>query len=70
MKYSADDMVEIKIKEKGKTWEETPVSIKMSAIDASEVHSICQNIADTMGKQVRWNWGWSYQGHYLMPNSR
>ena len=68
MKYSVDDMVEIKVAEKGKMWEVTPVSIKMSARDASEVQSICQNIADTMDKQVRWNWSWSYQGHYLMPN--
>lgn len=70
MEYSKDDAVEIKIKEQGKAWEEISVSVRLSMRDNAEASTICQNIADTMGKEVRWNWVWSSQGHYHMSNSR
>ena len=68
MKYSKDDVVEIKIKEQGKTWEETPVSLALSLLSNDEASALCQNVADTIKKEVRWNWVWSYQGHYHLPH--
>ena len=70
MKNSKDDVVEIKIKEKGKPWEEIPVALSLTLTSNEEAIALCQNIADTIGKEVRWNWARSYQGHYQLVNSR
>ena len=67
MKYSKDDVVEIKIKEANTPWEEIPVALSLSSTNTAEVEALCQNIAETINKEVRWNWIWCTQGHYHLP---
>lgn len=67
MKNSKDDVVEIKVREPKRAWEETPVAVSLTLKTNEEASALCQNIADTIKKEVRWNWVWSYQGHYHLP---
>lgn len=64
MKYSK---VVIKIKEQGKTWEETPIAAAPKLLSDDEASALCQNVANSIKKEVRWNWIWSNQGHYHFP---
>lgn len=62
------EIVEFKIAEKGKTWEDTEVYFS-GVFDHNNTDEI-DNVANGILKfknayEVRWNWISSYQGHYV-----
>ena len=68
MAYSRDDVVEVRIGGGETPWEEIPASFTFVGLDSpDDITALCDNIARTMNRQVRWNWSWSYNGHYSIP---
>jgi len=52
LKYS---LIEIKVKEEGKSWQETPASMLITMANSAEADVLCQNIADIVNREVCWS---------------
>ncbi len=59
------EIIEIRIKDTENTWENTPVLTRAEVENTLDADKICNAIAKAIKKQVRWNYIWSSQGHYL-----
>ncbi len=59
------ETIEIKIKQKGFPWEDTEPVLTMVVKDAKQANKVCEGIAKAVKKEVRWNFDWSAQGHYI-----
>ena len=61
--------VEFRIKEDDKPWDATrPVAVESFGYsEAAEIRRYCQELANAHGREVRWNWKGSHQGHYISP---
>jgi len=61
------ELVEFKVKQAGVRWEDTPA---METSLCSSAHAACVRageLANEHRAEVRWNWAWSLQGHYVAP---
>jgi len=70
------DQIECKVgslREDGYRWEDIPIhkSVKIIAIDNKALINCADEEAKTLANQyqceVRWNYFWSNQGHYVQP---
>lgn len=61
------ETIEIKIKETGTRWEETPVLVKVIVESLGDAQKFGRGIANAYKTEVRWNIAWSNQGHYIFP---
>jgi hypothetical protein len=54
------------------TWEGSPVlctkKIRVSH-GAPEVHAFAQQLSNMIGKEVRWQFAWGANGHYVFPEN-
>ncbi|MEL7626952.1 MAG: hypothetical protein AAGU15_08855 [Anaerolineaceae bacterium] len=57
--------VKFKIRDNSRDWEEIPVLISMYFLTAKEANEFAKKIARAHNAEVRWNWSWSNQGHYV-----
>ena len=59
------DDVEFKVAEKNKSWEDTPVLMTLTLIHLNNISGVARILSKLYGAEVRWNWTWSEQGHYV-----
>jgi hypothetical protein len=57
--------VEFKVKEEGKSWEETQVLITLDLNSRAEIFDTAIRLYRVFEKKVRWNFEGLSQGHYV-----
>jgi hypothetical protein len=57
--------VEFKVKEEGKSWEETQVLITLDLNSRAEIFDTAIRLYRVFEKEVRWNFEGLSQGHYV-----
>lgn len=60
-----DNTVEFKIREPNKSWEDSKVRMTENMIDTHEANEFAMLLSMKHNAEVRWNWAWSSQGHYI-----
>jgi len=59
-------VIEFKISQKGKRWEDTPVDFTHDTT-AGAAQLIAKRLAEKHQAVIRWNYRGSPQGHYTLP---
>lgn len=62
------ETVEFKISKPNTRWEDTPVFGKLEVENSKRAAEIADNLSTMTGREVRWNWERSPQGHYVGRN--
>ena len=62
---TSDNTVEYKIREPNKSWEDSKVIMTENMINTHEANEFALLLAMQHNSEVRWNWAWSSQGHYI-----
>ena len=62
-------MVKFRTREPGQAWGSTPPIWKYCFENAEQANAAARTLANFLGREVRWNWEGSYQGHYIGPDN-
>lgn len=58
-------MIEVKVHDPNKSWEETPVKVKAHVLSRDEAYVFCEAISKAYKTEVRWNYEGSFNGTYV-----